>query len=368
MIKIGVDGRNFEKPVAGVARYVIQVLNIINISLERECFFYIYTQKEDISIEGAEFNFELRKDISILPKMKSLLWLKLFSFLLWKNDKLDYFVGGACFLPLFLASNIKKIVVIHDYNHLLARDTMTLFQKISHGLFYKNDVSKADFIIANSKGTYEKCRKYFDITPDLIINPKPLSIFKPLGKTIVSDRLKKNGINFPYILSVGTLEPRKNLDKVIMSFLELRAEGQFLNYKLVLAGKLGWKFSYIKSLIESNSDSIKHLGYVTDELLPYLYNGSSVFLFPSIYEGFGIPVAEAIACGSRIITTKIDELIEASQGQGEYLDSPDVKSIKKSLMQVLNTKDVINIVYKDNDLIKEINVLKSFLSNRSKLF
>jgi glycosyltransferase involved in cell wall biosynthesis len=110
------------------------------------------------------------------------------------------------------------------------------------------------------------------------------------------------------LLAVATWEPRKWFDLLIKAFLNMKAEGLVRDYKLVLVGERGWKYTAIADLVRRNSDAMLSLGFVNDVALAGLYRGAEAFVFPSKSEGFGIPVLEARACGSAVITSACQSL------------------------------------------------------------
>ncbi len=138
-----------------------------------------------------------------------------------------------------------------------------------------------------------------------------------------------------YILSVGTLEPRKNIKRLIDAYLQTN-----LKEKLVLVGNLGWKNDELLTIIKKNADRIITTGYVPDEDLPYIYGQAICFIYPSLYEGFGIPVLEAMSCGVPVITSKISSLPEAGGDAVYYIDPLNVTDIKNALLKVVKSKKI----------------------------
>ncbi|MDB9430013.1 glycosyltransferase family 1 protein [Microcystis aeruginosa CS-555/01A07] len=161
-------------------------------------------------------------------------------------------------------------------------------------------------------------------------------IFKPLPINEVKSELKKHQIISPYLLNVATWEPRKNVELLVKTFVNIKKDGLIPEHKLVLVGKKGWKYEGIEALItnEGNNDIIV-LGYVPDEQLPALYSGADLFVFPSIHEGFGIPVLEARACGTKVVTTDIPELREAGGSDVIYIQ-PTELGIRQGILTGLS--------------------------------
>jgi glycosyltransferase involved in cell wall biosynthesis len=143
-------------------------------------------------------------------------------------------------------------------------------------------------------------------------------------------------------LTVGTWEPRKNLELLVRVFRALRAADEFHDYRLVLAGGAGWKDERLRRMLQvggsvSNpimSDGVTATGFVTDDELADLYSGCRAFVFPSAYEGFGIPVLEARACGAPVVATDLPELREAG-GEGAIYVPPTDAGLREGLRRVV---------------------------------
>jgi len=136
------------------------------------------------------------------------------------------------------------------------------------------------------------------------------------------------------------MEPRKNLKLLIEVFNVMCAEGKLKDYALVLVGGSGWKELDLRRVYECNK-KISFLGYVDDGDLPYLYTGADLFTFPSLYEGFGIPVLEARACGTPVVATDILEIREAGGSGNVLYVKPERDSLIKGIEAVISKKNKI---------------------------
>jgi glycosyltransferase involved in cell wall biosynthesis len=136
----------------------------------------------------------------------------------------------------------------------------------------------------------------------------------------------------PFVLYVGTIEPRKNLTRLVTAFAE--AQRQCPDLELVLAGQLGWKYASLLKAIEGLNlgHAVRRLGYVPNDDLPALYNLARMLAFPSLYEGFGLPVVEAMACGTPVLTSNGSSLAEIAAGASCLIDPLDVNDIARGLV------------------------------------
>ena len=358
-MKVGIDGTPFEGKVTGIGNYLIQVINVLAQNFPMVTF-NIYASKP-VSLPLRHTNVIVIYEQTPLKYLKSSLWLKLVLWRYVKRDKVDFFIGTNSFLP-FLPDPTKSILFVHDLNYIVVPETMKLSVYLMYRLLFRHEILKADYLVCNSYATSKRLKSTFSRKADFTIHPKVNDHFKSVDKVKCSEILVSLGIDYPFLLTVGTFEPRKNLISVIKAFLSLKKRGKLDKYKLLLVGKSGWKNSYLKELISINKKDILSLGYVNDSILPFLYMAASLFIFPSYYEGFGIPVREALTMGTKVITSDIDELREAGSVFAKYINNPrDISALENIIMESLQSKPLREeeIVFPEsNDLDKFIDLFK----------
>jgi glycosyltransferase involved in cell wall biosynthesis len=248
----------------------------------------------------------------------------------------------------YLNYGTRKVITIHDLVPYIYPETTPGKQ---FNFFWKTILklikNRADAIIAVSNHTKMDCIKYLGIPEEKIrvIYEATDEIFKPVknDKEETQKYLEnKYGIKFPFILSVGTVEEKKNIPNVIKAFYRLKKAGN--NHKLVIVGKLGWKYDEVFKTI-NDLDLMKNViltGYVPDEDLVKLYNTADIFVYPSIYEGFGLPPLEAMACGCPVITSNTSSLPEVVGDAGVLIDPLDSKSIADEMHNILTNNEFKN--------------------------
>jgi glycosyltransferase involved in cell wall biosynthesis len=143
------------------------------------------------------------------------------------------------------------------------------------------------------------------------------------------------GLERPFVLALGTIEPRKNLERLIQAYVGL-PEALRQRFELCLAGATGWKTGPILDLAEQHRDSVRRLGYVADEDLPALYRGAELFVYPSLAEGFGLPVLEAMQSGTAVITSNVSSMPEVGGDAARYVNPRDVTDIRTALQELLS--------------------------------
>ncbi len=140
----------------------------------------------------------------------------------------------------------------------------------------------------------------------------------------------------PYVLFVGTIEPRKNVDLLLDAYSQLR-DSVREEYDLVIAGPVGWKSEKTLERLKAPSRSVRYLGYVPESEMPGLMAGATVLAYPSLYEGFGLPVAEAMACGIPVITSAVSSLPEVACDGALLVDPHSVGEIRDALDRLLSS-------------------------------
>ncbi|HTD14997.1 MAG TPA: glycosyltransferase, partial [Chthoniobacterales bacterium] len=254
------------------------------------------------------------------------------------SDRIDVFWAGRTLHPR-LDGGVRTVCTVHDLNHLVVPETMRFQSRWSDRLWFRGDILSADRVLANSRGTAERIRTMVGAEVCDVVLPGVRPRFylsQPVGEIELRENLSRLGVERPYLLSVATSEPRKNLDAVIDAFIELKKDGKLSDYQLVLAGPTGWKNRALKQRVEeARKYGLVLVGYVPDESMPILYAGADALVFPSLYEGFGMPVLEARSCGARVVTTDIPELREAGDEYVVYVQ-PTLDGIKEGILRAIS--------------------------------
>lgn len=325
-MRIGVDARQIEncRKLTGIGRYIVELCKQLH-EVMPDAQFFLYGQSElRLPLDSVRFIPRVEQQ-KWARRLKSVIWLKTRAGRMVREDRLDAYWAVSTLLPN-LGKGLKSLVTVHDLNHLVVPESMPATTLWTHRLFFRRDIRRAAAVATNSAGTARRLEKQLGIETRAVVYPAASRLFSPPGAAVIADVLRRHGLPANYLLTVATLEPRKNLECLITAFLALRESGELLDYQLVLVGGDGWKNDRLRAQIAANTCSIRSLGYVPDADLPALYAGCRAFVFPSVYEGFGIPALEARLCGAKVVAADVPEIREACGDVGHFVQ-PDVAGL-----------------------------------------
>jgi glycosyltransferase involved in cell wall biosynthesis len=232
-------------------------------------------------------------------------------------------------------------------------------------------IKKSTAIIAVSQNTKQEIIKYCRVpaTKVFVSLEGVNSRYRKIDSlSLLAQAREKYNLPERYILFVGTLEPGKNLTRLLEAFCQLKQKNR-LPHKLVIVGAYGWGKDL--KLLDAGRGSIRlrrfnfadeiiFTGYVPEEDLPFLYNAAELFVFPSLYEGFGLPVLEAMACGTPVIASNLSSLPEIVGDAGLLINPYDINEIAAAMAKVLNDKDLqTELISKGLKRVQEFSWRKS---------
>ena len=331
-MRIGIDARWLSKPnPSGIGVYLIEILMRLN-QMEDENEYFLFSNKP--FVDSIEWGPNFHK-VLIPGKVGSFWMLRELSASL-PEYRLDVFWGPEHVLPGGL-NNMRMVLTVHDIALMIHPTWGKWYNSLIQNTLARRSIRRSDAIIAVSKSTKkdlvtrlgvksEKIRGIYEGQPALApyTDAEEQEVLARIGK--------------PYLLYIGTLEPRKNVVSIVRAYDLLRKDLAYAEYRLVLAGGLGWNYKEILKVIEESPkrQDIVRTGYVSDAEKSVLLHDAKVFLFPSLYEGFGIPVVEAISAGVPVITARNSSLPEAAGPAESYVERADnVEGICALIREVL---------------------------------
>jgi len=246
--------------------------------------------------------------------------------------------------PIFappLSYSGKTVMTVFDLTFRLYPETMKWTGRLWWQLLGPRGFEKADRIITLSENTKRDLCKYFRIQREKVkvVYPCTRTIFKPdpAAKRVV----RKYNLPDEYLLYVGTLEPRKNVVNLVRAYALTKRIKPF-EYPLVLCGKRGWLSGDIFRTIEELGlvKDVILLGYVPDRDLPGLYTAAKLFIYLSFYEGFGLPVLEAMACGTPVLTSNTASLPEVVGDAGVMVSPNNLQQIASEIVHIISDPEL----------------------------
>lgn len=230
------------------------------------------------------------------------------------------------------------VVTVHDVSFVRYPQTFRRFNRIYLTLFTRFSVNRAARVIAVSQYTKDELIRLWGIPEEKIsVVANGLdSAFQPAQSTEVESYRQRRGLPQRYLFFLGTLEPRKNLVRLVRAYAASDAPKQ--GVRLVIAGGKGWHYDQLFREVMSlgMQDDIVFPGFLPSDEIAWWYRAAEVFIYPSLYEGFGIPVLEAMACGTPVITTTSSSLPEVAGDAAILVEPTDEIALTEAMMQLLD--------------------------------
>jgi glycosyltransferase involved in cell wall biosynthesis len=244
-----------------------------------------------------------------------------------------------------------SVVTVHDLGYHYHPEAHTLFQNVYLRWSTRFNARTASHIVADSEATRRDLGRYYDTPPEkvTVVYPGWDQTLSPVEDTAILRAVQaRYRLSRSYLLYLGTLQPRKNLVRLVQAFgrlwrgLDGEAKGQCPDLQLVLAGKKGWFYDDIIAAVrrEDLEGRILLTGYVPDADLAALLSGALAFVYPSLYEGFGLPVLEAMACGTAVVCSKAASLPEVAGDAAILVDPLDIEGLTTALARVVYEEDL----------------------------
>jgi glycosyltransferase involved in cell wall biosynthesis len=326
IMRLGFDITPLSVPRSGVGTYTAALLEHL-------------AQGNDTIVPLSHFpgHYRWSNNGHLRPKVvNKTVWMQFFLRRQLKDLDLDVCHFTNSVAPLW--SSCPSLVTIHDMTLWLFPSYHPRRRLAAMRPIIPFAARQARGIITVSYSTKEDIIDLLGVAPEkvTVLYEAPGKAFRPL--TAVQElEIARRQFNLPerFLLHVGTLEPRKNLVRLLEAFASLRHRREF-SHDLVLIGKAGWQYREIFSAVErlELSHFVHFLGYVPDRWLATIYNLADALVFPSLYEGFGLPVVEAMACGTPVISSPNGALREIAGEAAAYISPENVESIATEIYRV----------------------------------
>lgn len=358
---IGIDAsRAFVSRPTGTENYSLNLIEVLG-QIDYNNSYTLYIRNNSYQTLGVKFpdNFKFK----VIPW--PYLWTQAGLASECIKEPPDVLFIPAHTLPLIRRPSLKTVVTIHD----LGAEFLPQYHQFPHKLYLNKSteyaVKQATHLIAVSKSTKDsliaklhcdsqRISVIYEGYDDEKFNPQASkkklyheTESRPESLVKIRKVLDKYKIKLPYILFVGTIQPRKNLVRLIEAFSIVSSKASSIS--LIIAGKPGWTYEEIYSAPEKFrvEERVRFLDYIASEDLPIFYQNAHCFVLPSLYEGFGLPVLEAMACGCPVVVSKTSSLTELVGEAGLLVNPLNINDIAENLQSIINNSEL------REDLIKK---------------
>lgn len=344
-MRIGIDLSAAVTQGGGIGRYTRELVQaLVQIDTVNQYRFFSSKQPQPLLVPGAipkGENIQYRQS-PLTDHWHYRLWYRLRLPLPVQllTGKIDLFHSPDFVLPPLLPK-VPSLLTVHDLSFLHFPETFppTLVAYLQRVVPWS--IKRADHIVADSEATKRDLTHLWQVPVEKItvllsgVNPK----FQPVSHTAVlkTMRQKYDIGDTPYLLSVGTIQPRKNYKFLIQAF---KPVAEKFPHNLIISGGKGWLYDEMIAEIEAQQlqGRVKFIGFVEDSDLPALYSDADLFLFPSLYEGFGLPLLEAMGCGTPVLSSNASSLPEVGQNTAVYLPPTDRQLWCETIIDLLENE------------------------------
>jgi len=334
---IGIDARKIQD--FGIGTYVRNLVRSLA-AIDAENRYVLLAKPEDADgLRDLPANFQVALETSPVYSLRELFAL---SWQLYRHQ-LDLYHSTHYVLPAWVGS--KVVVTIHDIIHLLYPEFLpSKFAFLYAQRMIRRSLSRGDRILAVSQTTRSDLMQHFDVDGrkiQVIYNGVEDAFRQRLAPEDLQRWLRDLGISQPYLLFVGNpAKPHKNLDTVVQAYARARRMAQFDTPLICVGSRQGSEFK-IRQRAEylGIGDKVRLLGHVAQEALPAIYQGATLFLYPTLYEGFGLPVIEAMASGVAVITSNTSALKEIAEGYALLVDPLDLDGMAKAIAHLIGSPE-----------------------------
>lgn len=343
-MRIGIDGLPLSKLRTGVGHYTFELAHALALVSPADEFQLVSPKPYAPTVDPAaeEASPKNLKFIQVEARgLRSHWWtVGLPSHL--RRNPVALFHGTNYDVPL--RSGCPTVLTIHDLSSHLHAKTQT--SRVARRARYRLPIMsrRATIIVTPSNAVRNEVCDILRVNPGkvVVVPEAPRSCFRRLMPEQTVETRRRLQIEDDFLLFVGTIEPRKNLNRLVQAF-ERVLNTTKLRPQLVIAGAPGWLtdelFSYVAQSQAANR--IRWTGYLTDEDLCALYSSCRLFIYPSLYEGFGLPPLEAMACGAPVITSRIPSIMEVLGDSAKLVNPTSVDELTQSIISLCNDSNEV---------------------------
>lgn len=344
-LRIGIDARELEGGRGGVGRYLMNLLREwADMAPENHyALFFMQNMPDDPILKRKCFS----RSLLLLPEFlrRNIIWEQIYLPIFLKKERLDLFFSPSYTIPFFIRD--RAIVTIHDISYEVNPKWFPFRESLIRRLFTRLSIKRAEAIITVSEFSKKEIMKIYGVGDQKIkvIYEAPETIFSSIPDENGIETIKKRyDTGERFLLYVGSILNRRPVEILIKAFSRVLKESGELKLVIVGENRTSPKKDF-DGLSESLgiSNSVIHLDYVSDTELALLYRAAQIFIYPSLYEGFGLPVLEAMASGTPVIVTNVTSLPEVVGDSGILIDNINENEMAEAIMKFIRDKSLRNV-------------------------
>jgi glycosyltransferase involved in cell wall biosynthesis len=334
-MRIGMDTRILSWSGSGPWRYLCNLLKELA-RIDQDNEYFLFSDKNESASGIAWSNM---KKIMIRSCFKGHVadpvWNNMLLPVALRRNRIDIFHSPYNILPL--VKICPSIVTIHDVAFEIYPEDFPIADRVYLKMFTCLAAEAADIVIVPSTHVGMNVAQIYKIPESKVrvIYEAADEIFRPMDKQEAKERIAQEyGIENDFILYVGFVRPRRNVLTLLKAFHRLRKQYN-LRHKLIIVGKNLGSIDFLNFVKSDQEKELIHFNYIPDKDLPLLYNAAEIFVYPSLYEGFGLPLVEAMACGTPIVASNSPPMPEIVGDAGLFVDPLDVSQMAQTIYEVL---------------------------------
>lgn len=341
-MRIGLDGKVLTLRAGGTGRYAINLTRAMlaeAVARRSDLRFVIFTGPQTSRAVMEEFRGAC--DECFIGARSSVVRSLTLVPAALRRRRIDVFHGMDHVGVPFVGKSGKYVATVHDVIPLILPETFTLRHRLVARAALARVRRKADLVIVPSLAVKDDVERRLGLPADrVVVTPEGCEPrFRPAAAQAVAEVAARYRLPPRYLLAVGVQDPRKNLTALLQAFARLRRHGDIdAGVQLVLAGTQGRLAAPLARTVRALGleSAVVLPGFIDDDDLPAVYSGAAVFVFPSLYEGFGLPVLEAMACGAPVVTSNAASMTEVAGGAAMLVDPRDVAGLAAAVAQALH--------------------------------
>ena len=334
-LRIGIDATAVPETATGVGTYVYGLIRGLA-EVDGVNQYTIFGRRDQWEIIGVQAANMRLFPVTASSRIARVMWEQTLLPIAARRLRLDVLHSPHYTMPVLRST--RSVVTFHDLTFQLFPEVHERSKRYFFGCFMRVSARWADLLIAVSENTKKDMVRLLGVSPSrVVVTPEAASSeFRPLPLADVANVCSRYDlIAGRYLLYVGVLEPRKNVPMLLKSYAAIHDE--FPQFPLVLAGKKGWMYDSIFERVNQAgiSDALRFVGHVPKDDLVALYNGARAFVYPSKYEGFGLPVLEAMQCGTPVVAGAVSSIPEIAGDAAILIDPSSAEALTDALRRIL---------------------------------